>query len=152
MFLKYDFLILLLFWACVLKLYYKNSKCIWYEHVDKVLTKFEKKTSHHASPGHEFSASSWNKMEKLFLLIFCNNIFGNLPRYMRKIGTEKFGSHIIRPRMTVNRGLRSRKIVNLQFYIQWNSVIANSVVSKHSVITNRFLGQIGHFVTQINRL
>ncbi len=26
----------------------------------------------------------------------------------------------------------------------------NSVVNEHSVITNRFLGQIGHFTTQIN--
>ncbi len=36
------------------------------------------------------------------------------------------------------------------FDIQSNSFITNSVVNEHSVITNRFLGQIGHFTTQIN--
>jgi len=35
-------------------------------------------------------------------------------------------------------------------YIQWNSVITNSVVNEHSVITNRFLSQIGYLSTQIN--
>ncbi len=34
--------------------------------------------------------------------------------------------------------------------IQWISVIANSVVNKHSVITNRILIQISHFSTEIN--
>ncbi len=34
-------------------------------------------------------------------------------------------------------------------YILWNSVITNLVVNEH-VITNRFLGQIGHFSTQMN--
>ncbi len=36
--------------------------------------------------------------------------------------------------------------------IQWNSVISitNSVVNEQSVIKNLFLGQIGHFITQIN--
>ncbi len=33
---------------------------------------------------------------------------------------------------------------------QSNSVVTNSVVNKHFVITNRFLDQIGHFSTQIN--
>ncbi len=28
--------------------------------------------------------------------------------------------------------------------VQWNSAITNSVVNEHSVITNRFLGQIGY--------
>jgi hypothetical protein len=41
------------------------------------------------------------------------------PRYMQWIGTEKFGSHITnlhikRPRMTVNWGMLSRKMPNLQ--------------------------------------
>ncbi len=44
------------------------------------------------------------------------------PRYMRKIGTKKIGSHITnshikRPRMTVDWGLHSRKLVNLQSQI-----------------------------------
>ncbi len=34
--------------------------------------------------------------------------------------------------------------------IQWNSVITNSVDNEHSVITNRFLGQIGHLSTKFN--
>jgi hypothetical protein len=34
--------------------------------------------------------------------------------------------------------------------IQWNSVITNSVVNEHSVITNRFLVQIGYNSTQMN--
>ncbi len=51
----------------------------------------------------------------------------------------------------------SKNATNLQFscqksifYIQWNSVLTNSVVNEHSVITNRFYGHIGHFTTQIN--
>jgi hypothetical protein len=41
------------------------------------------------------------------------------PRYMRYIGTKKFGLHITnlhikRPRMIVNWGICSRKMVNLQ--------------------------------------
>ncbi len=34
--------------------------------------------------------------------------------------------------------------------IQWNSVITNSVANEHSVITNRFIGQIGQSSTQID--
>ncbi len=34
--------------------------------------------------------------------------------------------------------------------IQWNSVIANSVTDKCSVITNKFITQIGYFDIQIN--
>jgi hypothetical protein len=37
-----------------------------------------------------------------------------------------------------------------QKILQWNSVITNSVVNEHSVITNRFLSKIGQFSTQIN--
>jgi hypothetical protein len=45
------------------------------------------------------------------------------PRYMRQIGTKKFGLqiknlHIKRPRITVNRGIRSRKMANLQAQIR----------------------------------
>ncbi len=36
--------------------------------------------------------------------------------------------------------------------IQWNSVITNSVVNEHSVITNTFWSQIVHFSTQIDPL
>ncbi len=43
------------------------------------------------------------------------------PRYMQQLRTEKSGSqtnsHIKRPRMTVNSGIRSRKMVNLQLQI-----------------------------------
>ncbi len=39
--------------------------------------------------------------------------------------------------------------VNELLSLQWNSDITNSVVYKHSVITNRFLSQIGYFSTQI---
>ncbi len=35
-------------------------------------------------------------------------------------------------------------------YIQWNSVITNSVVDEHSVITNSLWSQISHFCTKIN--
>jgi hypothetical protein len=34
--------------------------------------------------------------------------------------------------------------------LQWNLVVTNSVVKEHSVITNRFFGQSGHFSTQNN--
>ncbi len=34
--------------------------------------------------------------------------------------------------------------------LHWNSVVTNSVVNEHPVITNRCLGQIGHFTTKIN--
>ncbi len=36
--------------------------------------------------------------------------------------------------------------------VQFNSVETNPVVNEHSVITNRFTSQIGHFSTQINPL
>ncbi len=36
------------------------------------------------------------------------------------------------------------------YYIQWNSVITNSVVNEHSVITNRIWRQINHFSTKID--
>jgi hypothetical protein len=36
--------------------------------------------------------------------------------------------------------------------VQWDSVITNSVVNKHSVITNRFSGQIGHILHKLTRL
>ncbi len=40
--------------------------------------------------------------------------------------------------------------VKLKIEIQLNSVLTNLVINEHSVITNRFLSQIGHFSVQIN--
>jgi hypothetical protein len=40
--------------------------------------------------------------------------------------------------------------MSMEVLIQWNSVMTNSVVNEHSVITKRYLGQIGHFTTQMN--
>ncbi len=42
------------------------------------------------------------------------------------------------------------KITRVKSKLQWNSVVTNSVVNKHSVITNRIWSQIGNFSTQIN--
>ncbi len=36
-----------------------------------------------------------------------------------------------------------------RFILEWNSDITNSVLNKHSVVTNEFLGDIDHFSTQI---
>ncbi len=46
--------------------------------------------------------------------------------------------------------ISSDKIDFLDLFTRKNSVITNMVVNEHSVITNRFLRHIGHFVTQIN--
>ncbi len=74
----------------------------------------------------------------------------------------KNGTHVMK-KMTWSQSFQSfffvkqtlflhflRLSLTILFQIQWNSVITNSVVNEHSVITNRFLGQIGQFTTQSN--
>ncbi len=41
-------------------------------------------------------------------------------------------------------------ILILVILLQWNSVITNTAVNEHSLITDRFSGQMGHFSTLIN--
>ncbi len=48
------------------------------------------------------------------------------------------------------KNVNTEKNVAKRCKIQWNSVITNSVVNEHLVITNRFQEQFGHFTTQIN--
>ncbi len=50
---------------------------------------------------------------------------------------------------TYNQSEFAEHLLDLM-YIQRNSVITNSVFNVHSVITNSFRSQLGHFSTQIN--
>ncbi len=80
--------------------------------------------------------------------------FVNMTRVVRVNWNSgrKFSKNNLSFKLNFSKSLTQMvKINNCRLHeqlIQWNSVITNSVVNEHPVITNRFLGQIGH--TQIN--
>ncbi len=89
-----------------------------------------------------FSAKTFNWSKRnLFMFKYDS-------KYHCLLSSDRKGNFMIKIFFKID--LTFHEVILLFTLIQWNSVITNSVVNEHSFITNRFLGQIGHFSAQIN--
>ncbi len=79
-----------------------------------------------------------------------SDFFRRNVHYSKSFSTKPLITKRIPRTYFFSKSFSTKPLNNKWISSAWNSVIANSVVNEHSVITNKFLGLIGHFTTQID--